>query len=634
MFLMLINNLKSGRKVLAYDVETTGNLIYGDVKRWGFYPSRPFAFSFMDEEGNSAYFRLEVDPFTRQVLPQKKVSIEVNALLQDKSIRKVGHNLNYDIKMSKASDLVFQGPVDDTMIMAHVVTGGNELAYGLKPLGVKYLQVTDDDEKALSRATQRARAQGRKLGWKIAQAPLFGKEPHKADYWMASAELLKEYALKDVERTILLWLLWKDEIFSSPDLRRVYEREMHVFHVVPKMEDRGVRYFPEESKALRKFYIDYRNKQLALAGVNGGKGLNFRSPKQMVNKFVKELGFSSKRRTKTGQPKIDADFLAATAENEGSQLAKAILEYRAADHMLSGFLDPYDRYCVQENHDWVVHPNYRQIGPITGRWACGEPNLMQVANKDAGRRRTEINLRPREVFGPREGHVWYLPDYSQIEVWVFAFLAQEKVMMDALLSGRDFHGSIAERIWGKEPDWEVNKKKYRNRGKLLMFTKIYGGGAGKVAQLLGTTEAEAYKFINQYDNELPGVRTFMSRNVAKATREGFIFNPFGRMYYIDPNFAYRATNYLVQGSAADIMKEAMINVDRLFDRWKGCFQLLTLHDELVQEIPLKYHSLRLMREIIKCMQGDFHKYIGCPVPLPVSMKIARKRWSETEEVKL
>jgi len=629
---MNYNNLKIASGVVAFDCETTGLIPYGDEKRWGHAPARPFAFSFYDEEGNSAFFRLDVDPFTRRVIPQPAILKEVDAILGNSKIKKVGHNLNYDIKMSLLAGLRFAGPVADTLFMAHIMTGGAEPAYGLKELGAKYLDIPKDDEKELEEATKKIRRQGKKLGWKIAEGEAFGKKPHKADTWMAPPELLKTYAVRDAERAMSFYMMWYEEIIKDPYHSRVYAREMKLFPIVRRMEDRGARVFPEQLKMLTGFYEAYKTKWLKEAEKQGGKGINFNSPKQLVQKFIKEKKYKPLSFTTGGQPSVDGKFLQSIAVKD--KLAKAILEYNGGAKMINTFIAPYERYRVPEGSLWVLHPNYRQCGPVTGRFSCGEPNLMQVASPDGGKKRTEVELRPREAFGPRPGFIWYLPDYSQIEVWLFAYSAQEPAMIKALLSGHDFHGSIAKQVWGNRPDFDKEWVHYRKRGKLIMFCKIYGGGSQAVADLLGCTKEEAAGFIKEYDDMFPGVKTFMKRMVNRVEREGKIYNPFGRVYYIDPRFSYKATNYFIQGSAADIMKEAMIAVAGVLKKWPGSELLLTLHDEQIPEIPLKFHSKKLMRQIVKAMQGNFHTYFNMPNPLPVSMKIATKYWSETKEIKL
>ena len=640
------NDLKIKDNVVSYDTETTGVRPYGDYDRWGYHPSRPFAFSFYDTEGNSAFFRLEVDPFTRRVIPDKRIKREVGAILKNRKIRKVGQNLGFDIRMSEMSDMKFNGDIDDTLFMAKIVTGGSEINYGLKEMGVKYLDVSNDDEKELGDATKKARTKAKKLGWLIATKEEFGDQAYKADYWLAPLKLLERYAVCDAERTMLFWLLWKEELDATPNLAKIYEMEMKLFWLTKKMEELGPRVFPKRLDELREYYEGYKKKWLKVANANGGKGMNFRSGKQKIKKFIIDRGHKPLKwgdeikkphyteLDRHRNPKVDGTFIKSIAM-KGDKLAKAILEYETGNHAIKGFLDPYDKFRIFENGVWVVHPNYKQMGCVTVRYSCGDPNLMQVAAPDGGGKKADVILRPREAFGPRPGHIWYLADYSQIEVWLFAYCSGEEAMIKALHSGHDFHGSIAFKVWGHLPDYKKNKSFYRKRGKLLMFCKVYGGGAGAVADLLGCSKEEARGFIQEYDDSMPGVRRFMKRMVNKIERDGMFNNPFGRTFCIDSRFSYKSVNYMIQGTAADILKQAMLNVDALLQRrWKGCHILLTIHDELVIEIPKKYHSKRLMREIINAMQSNFHTYVGCPVPLPVSIKYATRRWSDAKKIEL
>jgi len=632
-------------KLLAFDTETTGITPWGDFKRWGFYPARPFAFSFCDMDGKTSYYRGEVKGKTREVCWTYNQLSALKGILENPKYPKVGHNVGYDIRMCEMLGIKVQGEIHDTLILAHVFTGGSEFTYGLKEISKKYMEFDDEDESELHAATVKARREAKKKGWCLASKDQ-GRDPVKADYWMAPPLLCEKYARQDSERTMLLFLAWYPKVMADPNMRKVYEREMALARVVKKMENRGTRYLPEQAKKLFVFYNSYAKEQQKICNANGGKDLNFRSPKQMVEVFINKRKHTPIAYTKTGQPQINGDFLKHLADTKNDKLARAILEYRGSTQMIKAFLNPYERFKVEEYEEtgnklsrglhlpktWVLHPNYRQCGPVTGRFSCGDPNLMQVASPTTGRRRTEITLRPREAFGPRNGTIWYLPDYSQIEVWVFSFLAQEQAMMKALLEGRDFHGAVAQTVWGKEPNFEKEASYFRKRAKLLMFCKLYGGGVNKVAYLTDSSPADAAVFVDQFNKQLPGIQTFMKRMINRAEREGKIINPLGRTYYIEPNFSYKAVNYLVQGTSADILKNAMIRINDLFEkRWKGCHILLTLHDELVMEIPLKYHGQKLMKEIITEMQRD-SKLVGIPVPLPVGMKIAKKYWSETEEI--
>jgi DNA polymerase-1 len=407
------------------------------------------------------------------------------------------------------------------------------------------------------------------------------------------------------------------------------------------MEDKGVRLFNNEVIRLTKEYKELASQKIKEAEKFGGKDLNFRSSKQMHQKFYIEKGYKPKLNDK-GNMMLDGKKLVELAAID--PLAQIILDFRGANHMLSNFFEPYSRFKVRESDgEWVLHPSFKQCGPVTGRFACGDPNLMCVASEDTIRNKTRVEYKPKHVLGPRKGYVWYLPDYKQIEVWVFAFMAQEKDMMGPLLQGFDFHGAISKVVWGHEKDYEEKYDSYRKRAKLILFCKLYGGGVKKIASLLEIYKDDkgdldipkAQKFLDDYDSKFPGVPRFQKRMMNKIEREGRIYNPFGRMYSIDPNYSYKGVNYIIQGTCADIMKCAMLNVDKLFrTKWPGCHILITLHDELICEIPAKYHSKKLMRELITAMQGDFHTVLGIPQPLPVSMEIATKCWAETKEVKL
>lgn len=615
---------------IAFDTETTGLNPYGDFNRWGYFPARPFAFSFCNEEGEVDFVRFQVNPKTREVIYDKKGLEVIKNVLEDEKVSKVGHNVGYDLRMAEKIGIKVQGNLHDTLIMSHVCTGGSEPQYGLKYIVKKYMDFSDVDEKELHFSTMKERRKAKKLNYKIATKDTHGKDPIKADYWLADKSILKKYAIQDAERTMLLFQLWKEVIEVKENLYEVYDREMRLLRVVKSMEDKGVRVYPKEIDNLEMFYRNYMKEQLLIAEKNGGKGMNFKSPPQMVKKFIDERGHNPVFFTAKGTPSINSDFLVLIKDKD--PLAKAVLEYNGANHGIVSFLKPYRNFMVKENDVWVLHTNYRQCGPVTGRFAASDPNLMQVASETSGRKRTEVSLHPRRCFGPRPGHVWYAPDYSQIEVWIFSFQSKEPSMMKALMEGHDFHGAVAKQSWGNEPDYEQNKSYYRKRAKLVLFCKLYGGGVNKTAYLLDCTPNEAKKFIDKFDEQLPGVRTYMQEMVNKARTNREISNPYGRVYQIEPNFAYKSVNYMIQGTAADVMKNAMINLnEELTKNWPGCCLLLTLHDELIIEVPLKLHSKKLMRTVITQMQKD-SKLVGIPVPLPVSMKMIVDRWSK--EIKL
>lgn len=379
-------------------------------------------------------------------------------------------------------------------------------------------------------------------------------------------------------------------------------------------------------------------------------------------------------------------------------LAKAILEYRAAKQSITAFLNIYERFWYPESgvtlfdptkHSeqlsgnkrnafiaallashineadhtvtieerrlmqayyeeqyaegcWVLHPNYNQTGAVTGRLTCSDPNLQQVASATTGLRKADIPSRPRECFGPRPRTLWYLPDYSQVEVWAFAFLSGEPKMQEQLLAGHDFHNAVAKISFGAKADYVERAKYYRKLAKLIMFGKLYGGGVGseekpgRMTKLLQMPFAEAKEFIDGWEAEFIEAKIFMKTMSREAERNGEAWNAFGRRYKLERQWAYKVVNYLIQGACADLLKLAMMRVDwMLTHRYDhpGLGLINTIHDELMIEVPYELHSQRLMREIMWVMQIDSHK-LGVPVPLPVGMKIAMKRWSHTTSVSI
>lgn len=644
---------------IAVDTECTGLMPWGEPRRvlyefghgktkwteWRtVHPARPYAFSFCDRDGTTAYVRWEVEPKTRRVIPGADREA-MAALLADDQITKIGHNIGYDLRMLEMSGFTVRGKIYDTMILAHIATAGKEMSYALKPLGKKYLDIDTDDEQTLKKATHRARLIAKKTGAASYGTELTGgRDPVKADYWMASDSVCRVYAVQDAIRCMLFWELWFDDVWTNSNKWNLFTREHKLFWVLKKMEDRGVRVFPHTVKMLKWYYRRYRARMLRDAAAHGGAGLNFKSVPQMTQKFYGERKHPPAF-TEKGNWSLNGEKLLELANGvqaaDGTwidppdPLAKAVLEYNAAGQTIGSFLDVYERFWVAEGRNFILHPNYRQTGTITGRLSCSDPNLMQVASATTGRRKADIQSRPREAFGPRPGYLWYLPDYSQIEVWLFAALSGETKMLDALMSGRDFHGTIAEQVFGGNPDFHDNHSYYRKCAKLIMFAKLYGGGTRRLAGLLKMDLESAKRFIERYEAELPGVRLFMERMITRATRDRFITNPFGRTYEFDPSFAYKSVNYLIQGTAADVMKNAMINVDDMLvsTPWPDVHLLMTIHDELAVEVPHVLHSKRLMRDIMEAMQLD-SKRLKVPVPLPVGMKIATHRWHKTREVAL
>lgn len=693
---MLIRIPRSGLKVrgnlISIDSETTGMLPWGEPRRvlYDFgtkkkpdlevrtiHPARAFVWTLCDRDGNTDYLRGSVDPMTREVSWGKGKLQAVADIWNDEDITKIGHNPRFDVQVAEKSGMRVRGKVLDTQIIAHIATSGQELTYALKQLCRKYFRYSDSDEKELLKEVNRLRQHAKKQRLSFATKAFAGTKPQKADMWMASDKFLAPYAVGDVIRAMLVYMAWWKEIRKDKRTREVCDREHELFWVLKDMEDIGVRVHRPRVKSLIKFYNGYQSEQREIADQHGGEGLNFKSTPAMSRVFY-ELRHHPPNYTGTYNEKIGRYNYSLTGEHllkmgtgyviqdseweknkplplgakwfrskhsgarylkvPADPLAKCVLESNAAQQTNNSFLEVYRKYWVKESPGvWVLHPGFKQTGAITGRLSCSDPNLQQVASETTGRRKADIQSRPREAFGPRPGCIWYLPDYSQIEVWLFAYLSGELKMQEALMSGRDFHGGIAKQVFGKRDDFEELSDYYRKCAKLIMFCKLYGGGVPKVAKLLKSDIETATEFVAGYETELPGVKRFMSQLIQEATLKGEIFSPFGRRYTFEPTWAYRAVNYLIQGTAADVMKNGLINVWKMLRanalKWKGARLLITVHDEMIIELPKHLHCVELMTDIIRAMQMDSER-LGLPVRLPVEMKIALTRWSRPTKIKL
>jgi DNA polymerase-1 len=389
---------------------------------------------------------------------------------------------------------------------------------------------------------------------------------------------------------------------------------------------------------LRKYYSKYADDQLVTVKNAGFEG-NLGSIKQVATYLYETLGVTPYR-TPKGNYRLDGpsviEILSNTTHPQVKVICEALLEYKASKQAVSLFLDNYIRCMYKENGVYIVHPNWNQVGTKTARLSCNDPNMMQVADSETGRRKSNIQTRPRQVFGPRDGTIWHLYDYSQIEVWLFSFISRETNMMKLLMSGYDFHGKGAELVWKNNSDYKENTPHYRKRFKIVMFSYLYGAGINGLARILRCPRDDAKLFKDQFDALYPGVGRFIQRTMQHVETHGFVENVYGRPYFVDEGFEYKATNYIIQGTAAEVQKNAMIYISEMM--WKD-YKLdapivLTVHDETAVEIPLELHSKELMHKIIKEMQRDSKTILGLPVDLNIGVKIAPFRWSETEKVTL
>jgi DNA polymerase-1 len=631
-------------KLIACDTETTGlNPWKGD---------RPFAFSFCNEKGDAGFFRWEVDPFTRNVLINHKQWAVMKKFFEDSSIAKVFHNAKFDIRMLEKLGIEVRGTVHDTMFAMHCLRT-LEPTLALKPIAEKYAGIPNNDEKDLQKATLQARRMAKEKGWKLATDETHGDRPAFADYWLAPPELLAKYAITDVVRTITLWLLFRG-LLKTEGVWEVYQEEMKLLWVTYQMEKRGVRVFPD---VIRKEVA--RNKEIMKVSDKAIQkicpGINVDSPKQLVQYFYETIdpknwspelvGMKTFHGTNSGKPRhtpskytengnasVDTETLLKLED----PLSRKIIEFKTAEKAAESFFGRYLRLMVKEDDGYIIHPDFRQIGPVTGRFSCREPNLQNVA--DPYGTRAPIPIPARMSFGPRKGYVWYHMDYKQMELWLFSSpkIADERKMLDVLLSGRDLPSETAIEMWGKErleQDKREGRGVTRIRAKLMLYGIVYGIGPNGLANLNKIPVQEAKDDLARFKKVYPNIDKYMERTIRKAEQQGYVVGPLGRRFQTDRNVSYKAANYIVQGSAAQVLKKGMIDTHNyLSSSGIDGHLIMTIHDELAFEINKRHETVKNIRALKKIMES-YGRLFGIP-KLPVDVERVKDNWMEKEEMEI
>lgn len=626
-------------------IPKAGHLVACDTETTGLNPwkgDRPFAFSFCDSKGDTAFARFKVNPFNREVEYTSREFVDMKKFYENIFITKVFHNAKFDVRMLEQIGIKVCGKVHDTMIAMHCLRTA-EPSLGLKPLAERYLGIPTDDEDDLQKSTLKARREAKKKGWMIANDETHGKNNAHADYWLADPALLRTYAVRDVERTMPLWLLLEEQL-KEEGLWEVYLEEMKLFHVVYRMESRGVRVDPKVLDSEIK-----RNQEI-LTGAGARiqrlcPGINVNSPKQMVEYlFVKKKypiarytckcvpGQTCSEKNHGLNPATGTEVLMGIED----PLCKLVVEFKTAEKAINGFFGRFKKLMVKEKDGYILHPDFHQVGPVTGRFSCREPNLQNVA--DPYGTRAPIPIPARMAFVPREGYEWWHFDYKQMELWLFSSpkIADEKKMLSVLLSGEDLPSSVAIEMGWKdqlENDKKIGRGVTRIRVKLMLYGIVYGIGANGLAFLNKIPYQEAKDDLRRFKQKYPNIDRYMEDTVRKAALHGYIQGPLGRRFQTSSNAAYKAANYIVQGSAAQVVKKAMIDSDAYLRKNKiDGHLIMTIHDELAFEIRKDQANMKNIVGLKNVMES-YGKLFGIP-KLPTDAERVRKNWMEKEEIAL
>lgn len=553
----LISQLFMQKKV-CFDTETTGVDVFN---------ANMVGLSFCFEKGKAFYVSLpEDDAECRSVLNEFKV------FFQNEQIVKIGQNIKFDLLMLKMYDIQLGGPLFDTMIAHYLLQP--ELRHGMDYLAEIY------------------------LGYKTIHYDemIGGKGKNQPGIRSVDIQLLKDYAAEDADITYQLFGILESEIIQNGLEKLFYDIEMPLMKVLAQMEWNGVRI---DSEALKQSSVILTEEMIALESEIHqlvGRVFNVSSPAQVGEVLFDQLKLDPKaKKTKTGQYSTSEDILEKIRSKH--PVVGKILDYRGLRKLLSTYIDALPQLINPRTGK--VHTSFNQTVTSTGRLSSTNPNLQNIPIRDAQGK--EI----RKAFIPDEGCVFLSADYSQIELRIMAHLSEDSNMIAAFNSGHDIHTATAANIY-KIPMNEVNSD-MRRKAKTANFGIIYGISVFGLAERLNISRAEAKELIDGYFVTFPQVKEYMDMAIQNAKRDGYVETIFGRKRYLtDINsqnsvvrgYAERnAINAPIQGSAADIIKIAMVKIQqRLISEKLKTRMTLQVHDELNFSVPVD--ELLLVRALV------------------------------------
>lgn len=549
--------------------------------------------SFSYQAGEAYYVPLpEEEAAVKQLLEQLRPFFESEKIL------KIGQNLKYDILVLKKYGFEVKGPLFDTMLAHYLIDPDSR--HNLEVLAQHYLQYTPVSIKTL-------------IGGK-------GKPATMRD---VPLDKLVEYACEDADITLQLKTKLQSEIERLELQKLYYEVELPLLRVLVEMEFTGVKIDTEALRTMSKELLEESRRVQDEIYRLAGEEFNIASPKQLgVILFEKLRLAENPKKTKTGQYATGEEILSQLARHH--EIAAKILEFRELQKLKSTYVDALPGMISK--FDGRIHTNYSQTVAATGRLSSNNPNLQNIPI------RTPKGREIRKAFVPGSRTAVILSaDYSQIELRIMASFARDKQMIAAFHQGRDIHATTAASIF-KVPLEEVTPE-MRSMAKSANFGIIYGISAYGLSQNLGIPRKEAAAFIESYFREFPAVKAYMEKVIAEARERGYVSTILGRKRYLrDINsrnatmrgFAERnAINAPIQGTAADIIKVAMINIQEwLHNHSPATKMIMQVHDELVFEVPEKELD-KVQPEVKRLMQNA----IKLEVPLEVSMGYG-KNWLE------
>ena len=538
-----------GAQVFALDTETTSV-----VARRAELVGISLAFA----DGKACY--IPVAHLTGDQLDTALVLNQITSLLSDPALTMVGHNLKYDLTVLEAVGLVPRCNTADTMLMSYVLdaAGGR---HDMDSLAKKILGVDT-----------------------ISYEDVCGKGAKQIGFAEVPLEQASEYASEDADITLRLFRHFDGRLETEPSLQSIYQDlELPVMLVLRDMENHGALLDGAILKSQSQS-IGVRLEELEIAvQALAGRSFNLSSPKQLQEILFDEMRLPVLKKTPKGAPSTNEEVLQELALDY--PLPKLLIEHRRLSKLKGTYTDKLPEDC--DPADGRVHTSFHQAVTSTGRLSSSDPNLQNIPI------RTDEGRRVRKAFVAPVGWSVMAADYSQIELRIMAHLSGDQSLVDAFARGDDIHRATAAEVFDLEPMFVTDEQ--RRRAKAINFGLIYGMSAFGLARQLGIERTEAAAYIDRYFERYPGVRHYMDATRAMAHDKGYVETVFGRRLTLPDIHARQvpvrqaaeraAINAPMQGTAADIIKRAMLRVNKaLGEADLGCNLLLQVHDELVLEV--------------------------------------------------
>ncbi|MCR6625946.1 DNA polymerase I [Pseudoxanthomonas japonensis] len=516
--------------------------------------------SFSTVPGHAVYVPVGHDyPGAPPQLDRAAVLAALAPVLADPAKRKLGQHGKYDLHVLRRHGVDVQGYADDTMLESFVLNAGSN-RHDMDSLAKRYLGYDT-----------------------IKYEDVAGKGAKQIPFSQVAVDDATRYAAEDADVTLRLHRTLAPKLAAEPGLESVYrDIEMPLVPVLARIEANGVKIDGDE---LRRQSADLSKRMLAAqqkATELAGRTFNLDSPKQLQALLFDELKLPVLVKTPTGQPSTNEEALEAIADQH--ELPRVILEYRGLAKLRSTYTDKLPEMVNPDTGR--VHTSYHQAGAATGRLSSTDPNLQNIPI------RTDDGRRIRKAFVAPAGRKLVACDYSQIELRIMAHLSQDPGLVRAFESGADIHKATAAEVFGRTLEDVTGNE--RRAAKAINFGLMYGMSAFGLARQLGIARGEAQDYIALYFSRYPGVRDYMERTRQQARELGYVETVFGRRLYLEyinkgtqgqrAGAERAAINAPMQGTAADIIKRAMIGVDAwLADHRERALMILQVHDELVFE---------------------------------------------------